>query len=208
MSTVLFVKANNRSQEESVTVKLYNTFLANYKAANPSDEVIELDLYNEQLPYMSAAMINGLFKVAQGMETSAEEKQLADIANGHIDQFIAADKVVFAFPLWNMTVPAVLHTYIDYLNQAGKSFKYTAEGVVGLLGGKQVMLLNARGGDYSQAQMQAYEMAVNYVARNMKQFGITDVSTIVIEGHNQYPDQSAAIIERGLESAVAASKQF
>jgi FMN-dependent NADH-azoreductase len=48
-------------------------------------------------------------------------QQAAEVANKYLEQFLAADKVVFGFPMWNMTVPAVLHTYLDYLNQAGKT---------------------------------------------------------------------------------------
>ncbi|MDZ4910629.1 FMN-dependent NADH-azoreductase, partial [Clostridium perfringens] len=52
MTKVLFVKANNRPSDEAVSVKLYDTFLASYKESHPNDTVIELDLYNEELPYM------------------------------------------------------------------------------------------------------------------------------------------------------------
>ena len=71
------------------------------------------------------------------------------------------------FPLWNLTIPAVLHTYIDYLNRAGKTFKYTSQGQVGLLGDKKVALLNARGGIYSEGAAADMEMAVKYVSTMM-----------------------------------------
>ncbi|MGZ9585798.1 FMN-dependent NADH-azoreductase [Paenibacillus marinisediminis] len=208
MSTVLFVKANNRPIEQSVSVKLYHTFLDQYKQSNPNDNIIELDLFAEQLPYMDVTMINGLFKAANGYELSAEEQAQADIANRYIDQFLAADKVVFAFPLWNMTVPAVLHTYIDYLNQAGKTFKYTPEGPVGLAGDKKVALLNARGGNYSEGEAMANEMAVNFVSKNMKQFGIRNLTTVIVESHNQFPDRAEAIIQNGIDAAAQAAKTF
>lgn len=208
MSTVLFIKANDRSIEDSVSVKLYSAFTESYKATHAEDQIIELDLFNENLPYMNATMINGIFKAANGYELQADEKGLADIANHYIDQFLAADKIVIGFPLWNMTVPAVLHTYFDYLNQAGKTFKYTAQGPVGIAGDKKVMLLNASGGIYSVGEAQANEMAVNFVARNLALFGINDVTKIIVEGHNQLPDQAASIIQSGLESATEAAKQF
>jgi FMN-dependent NADH-azoreductase len=141
-------------------------------------------------------------------EVTAAENKAAEIANRYLDQFVKADKIVIAFPLWNFTVPAVLHTYFDYLNQAGKTFKYTPEGPVGLLGDKKVMLLNARGGVYSEGPAAEVEMAVKYVSSVLQFFGITDVNSVIIEGHNQFPDRAQEIIESGLEQAAQAAKIF
>ncbi|MCK9911272.1 NAD(P)H-dependent oxidoreductase, partial [Microbacteriaceae bacterium K1510] len=104
--------------------------------------------------------------------------------------------------LWNFTVPAPLHTYVDYLSQAGKTFSYTAEGPVGLAGDKKVALLNARGGVYSEQPMASWEMAVNFITNVLTFWGVRDLTTVVIEGHNAAPDQSARIIQDGLEEAA------
>lgn len=208
MSTVLFVKANNRPIEQAVSVKLYHTFLESYRKSHPEDEIIELDLFQEQLPYTDNDMINGIFKTNRGLELMANEKKQADIANRYLDQFLAADKVVFAFPLWNLSVPAVLHTYVDYLNQAGKTFRYTPEGAVGLVTDKKVALLNARGGVYSEGPLADAEMAVKFMTFMMRFFGVKDLTTVIIEGHAHKPDQAERIIGEGLDRAAAAAVQF
>lgn len=205
MTTVLFVKANNRPAEESVTVKLYETFLDSYKKSHPDDTVIELDLYNEELPYIGVDLVNATFR---GGDLTEKEAKALEIADKYLNQFIEADKVVFGFPLWNLTIPAVLHTYIDYLNRAGKTFKYTLEGPVGLLENKKIALLNARGGVYSEGPAAEIEMAVKYVSSMMSFFGIKDIETVVIEGHNQFKDKANEIIAEGLENAVKVAKTF
>jgi FMN-dependent NADH-azoreductase len=203
MTTILFIKANNRLG--SVTGKLYEAFLESYRASHPNDTVIELDLYKETLPYLGDVMISGNFKSSQGMELTIEEKAVHDIVTQHLEQFIAVDKVVIAFPLWNLTVPAVLHSYLDYMYHPRKTFKYTAEGLEGLLTNKKVALLNARGGVYAE---DSSEMAVSFVKNHLNVFGITEITTVVIEGHNQFPDRSEAIIEEGLRKAIQAAKTF
>ncbi|MED4010283.1 FMN-dependent NADH-azoreductase [Priestia aryabhattai] len=208
MSYTLFIKANDRSASEAVSVKLYDAFLESYQQSHQGEEIMELNLFKEELPYLGADMINGQFKLARGLEVTAAENKAAEIANRYLDQFVKADKIVIAFPLWNFTVPAVLHTYFDYLNQAGKTFKYTPEGPVGLLGDKKVMLLNARGGVYSEGPSAEVEMAVKYVSSVLQFFGITDVNSVIIEGHNQFPDRAQEIIESGLEQAAQAAKIF
>ena len=208
MATVLFVKANNRPAEQAVSVKLYEAFLANYKEANPNDTVVELDLYKEELPYVGVDMINGTFKVGKGFDLTEEEAKAVAVADKYLNQFLEADKVVFGFPLWNLTIPAVLHTYIDYLNRAGKTFKYTPEGPVGLSGDKKIALLNARGGVYSEAPAAEVEMSVKYVSSMMGFFGATNMETVVIEGHNQFPDKAEEIIAAGLEEAAKVASKF
>lgn len=208
MSKVLFIKANNRPADQSVSVRLYNEFLENYKLNNPQDEITELDLFAEQLPYYDNTLITGMYKAAQGYEATPEEAAGAALVTKYLDQFIAADKVVFGFPLWNMTVPAVLHTYVDYLCQAGKTFSYTAEGPVGLLKDKKALVLNARGGIYSEGPAASAEMAVNFIVGNLKLWGINNITQIIIEGHNQLPAQSAEIIENGLELARKTAASF
>lgn len=208
MKNVLFIKANSRPIEQAVSVQLYQAFLDSYKEAHPDDRITELDLYKENLPYLNPDMMNGMFKLARGIELTSDEKEATELVTKYLDQFLAADKVVFGFPLWNFTIPAVLHTYLDYLGQAGKTFKYTAEGPVGLLTDKKVALLNARGGVYSEGPAQSAEMSVNYVNAILNFWGVTDITTVIIEGHNQYPDKAEEIIEQGIKKAMTAANTF
>ncbi|WP_338753684.1 FMN-dependent NADH-azoreductase [Bacillus sp. FJAT-52991] len=208
MENVLFIKANSRPIEQAVSVQLYQSFLDSYKEAHPEAVITELDLFEENLPYYDTTKINGMFKLAKGMELTAEEQQATDLVNKYLNQFLAADKIVIAFPLWNLTAPAVLHTYFDYLCQAGKTFRYTPEGPVGMLSDKKVVLLNARGGVYSEGPAQSIEMAVSYVTSILSFLGVTDLSTIIVEGHNQFPDKAGEIIEEGVQKAAKLALQF
>ncbi|MBW7456233.1 FMN-dependent NADH-azoreductase [Paenibacillus sepulcri] len=204
MAATLFIKANNRPAEHSVSVRMYDTFLKSYKEAHPDDPVMQVNLFQEQLPYLGDTMITGNYKFANGLALTPKEQAEQTSVRKHLEQFLTADKVVIAFPLWNLTVPAVLHTYLDYLHQPRKTFQYTAEGLVGLLTAKKVALLNARGGVYGDLE----ELAVNFVKKHLQVFGIRDITTIVIEGHNQYPDRSRAIIAEGLRNTDRAAKMF
>jgi len=207
MSKVLFVKANDRG-DQAVSVKLYEAFLESYKKSHPEDTIIELDLFQENLPYMNADMINGSFKAARGYDLTPEEQAAVAVKHKYLNQFLDADKVVFGFPLWNMTVPAVLHTYIDYIYEAGKTFKYTEQGPVGLIPDKKIALLNARGGVYSDGPAAAAEMSFNFIRNIMAFFGVTNFENIIIEGHNQMPDKAAEIIAQGVDKASKAAAGF
>jgi len=206
MANVLFIKANDRDQ--AISLRLYDAFLNAYRAGHPEDRIEELDLFRANLPYYDGAMMAGLFKTARGMEATPEERAAAEVANRYLEQFLAADKIVIAFPMWNFTVPAQLHTYIAYLCQAGKTFKYTAEGPVGLLGDKKVALLTARGGVYTEGEAASREMALNYLKNVLGLMGVTSPETIVVEGHNQFPDRAEQIVGEGVERTAALAAGF
>ena len=47
--------------------------------------------------------------------------------------------------------------------------------------------------------MVAAEMAVNFVMGNLRQWGVQDIETLIIEGHNQFPNEAEMIVQNGLE---------
>lgn len=208
MAKVLFVKSNDRPSDMAISNKMYDQFLTSYQAENPNDTITELDLFEENIPYYGNDVLTGLYKEANGIEATDKEKAAADTANYYLNQFLNSDKIVFAFPLWNFTVPAPLVSYVSYLSQAGKTFKYTPEGAVGLAGDKKVVLLAARGGDYSSEAMQAVEMALNFMKTIVGFWGISEPQVVVIEGHSQYPDRAKEIIENGLKKTAATAATF
>ncbi|WP_315110766.1 FMN-dependent NADH-azoreductase [Clostridium intestinale] len=210
MANVLFIKSNDRPVEQAVSVKMYDTFLKTYKKSNPQDKIIELDLFSAGLPYYGNTAISGLYKEAQGLENTAEESQAAEIVNYYLNEFLAVDKVVLAFPLWNLMVPAPLITYISYLLQGGRKFRYTSEGQPeGLVGDKKVALLCARGGDFSSEFAAPLEMGLNYVKNILGVLlGIKNPEVVVIEGHAKHRDRAEAIIESGLVRTAELAEIF
>jgi FMN-dependent NADH-azoreductase len=208
MAQVLFIKANDRPSDQAVSSKMYEVFLNTYKEANPNDEIIELDLFKAFIPSYGNVAMTAVYKRNHDIHLSPAENAAADMVDDYLNEFLEADKVVIAFPLWNSMVPAPLVNYISYLAQAGRTFKYTKEGAVGLVGDKPVMLLNARGADYSSEPMASMEMAVRYVKSNLALWGINNPETVIIEGHNQYPDRLNEIIADGLEKVAKAAAQF
>jgi len=63
-------------------------------------------------------------------------------------QFAEADKYVIATPMWNLSIPAILKAYFDYITVTGITFKYTENGAVGLLKNKKAVVIMTTGGEY------------------------------------------------------------
>lgn len=96
-------------------------------------------------------------------ELSADEKTKVARINELTEQFVSADKYVFVTPLWNFSIPPQLKAYIDTICIAGKTFKYTANGAVGLLSDKKAVHIQARGGMYSEGPAKEMEFGDRYL---------------------------------------------
>ncbi len=203
---ILVVKANNRPASEGISSKMYETFMENIEDAN----VTTFDVFAEDMPYFGQELFDAFGKVQSGEEMTDIEQRILAAKQKAMDALTAADVVVFAFPLWNLTIPAKLQTFIDYVYQAGFTFKYDENGqLVSLMTDKKAVILNARGGLYSAPEMAPMEMSVNYI-KNIASgvFGMDITHEVVIEGHNAMPDQAKDIIAEGLEKVKEVAKEL
>lgn len=207
MTNVLVVKANNRP--DGVSTKMYETFVA--EAAKVEGlNVTSFDVFEENLPYFGQELFNAFGKAQAGEELS--EIQAASLAafNKSREVLSAADVVVFAFPLWNLTIPAALQSFIDYTYGAGYSFKYDENGnLVSLMTDKKYIVLSARGGIYSTPETAPLEMAATYINNVIGGvYGMQKIEEVIIEGHNANPAEAEAIIAAGLEKVQAAAQKL
>ncbi|MFJ8263679.1 FMN-dependent NADH-azoreductase [Rummeliibacillus sp. NPDC094406] len=206
MTNVLVVKANNRPADQAVSSKMYETFMEELKGSDLNISVY--DVYEEDTPYFGQDLLEAFGKLQSGEELSDLQKRTLAAKQKAMDAISAADVVVFAFPLWNLTIPAKLHTFIDYVFAAGFAFKYNENGnLVGLMPEKKAIFLNARGGVYSTPEAAPMDMGVNYM-RNVfgGMFGMQIIDEVIIEGHNAMSDKAQEIIANGLEEVKAAAK--
>ncbi|MBA4536781.1 FMN-dependent NADH-azoreductase [Bacillus aquiflavi] len=200
---VLVVKANNRPASEGVSSKMYETFMEAVKGAENLN-VTTYDVFEEDTPYFGQELFNAFAKVQNGGELTDLEQRLLAAKQKAMDALTAADVVVFAFPLWNLTIPAKLHTFIDYVFAAGFAFKYDESGnLIQLMTDKKAIFLNARGGVYSTPENAPMESAVNYM-RNVFGgiFGMEIIDEVIIEGHNAMPAKAEEIIQEGLRKVT------
>jgi FMN-dependent NADH-azoreductase len=203
---VLVVKANNRPASEAVSSKMYETFMAELEGKDVN--LTTYDVFAEDTPYFGQELFDAFGKVQNGSELTELESRLLAAKQKAMDAIAAADVIVFAFPLWNLTIPAKLQTFIDYVFAAGFAFKYDAEGnMIQLMTDKKAIFLSARGGVYSTPEAAPMEMAVNYM-RNVfgGVFGMQIIDEVIIEGHAATPDKAQEIIAAGMENVKATAQ--
>jgi len=203
---ILVVKANNRPASEAVSSKMYETFMENLESVN----VTTYDVFAEDMPYFGQDLFNAFGKLQSGEEMTDVEQRILAAKQKAMDALSAADVVVFAFPLWNLTIPAKLQTFIDYVYAAGFTFKYSETGqLISLMTDKKAVILSARGGIYSTPEAAPMEMAATYIKNVVGGvFGMQIVDEVIIEGHNAAPDKAETIIAEGLAKVAEVAKSF
>ena len=162
MATVLYITAHPHDHQTSFSLAVGKEFIDAYREANPSDEVISVDLFKEDIPQIDADVFSGWGKLQSGTafdQLSDAEKAKVARLGAIVDQFVAADKYVFVSPMWNFSFPPVLKAYIDAISVAGKTFKYTESGPVGLLTNKKGLHIQAVAAFIPKALLQHLKVA-------------------------------------------------
>lgn len=211
MKKLLYITANPGTEERSYGLQVGRKFVEEYKTANPEDLVVEIDLFDSFIPTIDRDMMSAWGKLGSGaaFESLNEEEAKKVSRFGELtEQFVDADKYVFVTPLWNFTIPAVMKSYLDTVCVAGKTFKYTEQGPVGLLEGKKLLHIQASGGIFSEGPAAASDHGNGYIKTIAQFIGITDVNSIFVEGTAIDPTKGQEIKELAIEKAVELAKVF
>jgi FMN-dependent NADH-azoreductase len=198
MAILLYVKANPKADDTSRTFRISEKFIGFYKQNNPGDQIITLDLYKENISFLDKKQV--------AAHAAAQDDE--NIMIKYAKQFAAADKYVFAAPLWNLGIPAILKAYIDYVTVKNITFKYTEKGAAGLLTGKKALFITARGGFYSAPPMSEFENGARYIRAILSFFGIPDSFLIAAEGLDVAGQDTEKIIADTVGKAAALAQNF
>ena len=112
--------------------------------------------------------------------------------------------------MWNFGIPYKLKHYIDVIVQPGYTFSFSPEeGYKGLMGGKPVAAVYARGGAYgSGTRAEAFDLQKAYLEHILGFIGFSDFQTILVEPTLASPEDKDKSIEAARERAVSIAASF
>ena len=176
MKNILVVNSSLNS-EAGNSSKLVANYLD--KLAGKDVKLDLLDLNESQLPHLTQQEMAAWMTAPE--ERTQAQAELAAISDALLSRLEEADEVVIGLPMYNLGVPSTFKAWIDRLARAGKSFKYTETGPVGLIADKPVTVLAARGGVYAGTD---YDTQTPYIRHIFGLMGITSVNFVYAEGLN------------------------
>ena len=170
--------------EASRTRTLASAYLAAFRGKYPEAEVetvtpeqmlalkpFTVDMLNERDAQAKAGRFDGpLFGLAR--------------------QFARADFVVVAAPYWDLSYPAALRTYIEYISANGLAYHYEADGCHGDCAASQLVYLTS-GGDFEHED----SVGVVHWRQLCGLFGIERFDYVFAGGLDIDPAQTPALLE-------------
>jgi len=157
---------------------------------HPGATVVRRDLGSDPVPHLTTATLAGV----RGLPATDAERETRARSDALIAELRAADVVVIGAPMYNFGIPTSLRSWFDHVLRAGETFRYSSAGPEGLLAGKRVIVVEPRGGAYSEGPAKAADFQEPYLRHLLGFVGITDVTFIRVERIGFGPEARAAAI--------------
>lgn len=209
MSKLLYIESSPR-KTRSASIQIARVFLEEYEKKHDHDEIQTIDLWHKEIPRFDGDTIDAKYAIMHNQShTEAQRKAWREVEQ-IIAEFKAADKYVFSLPMWNYGIPYILKHYIDVLVQPGYTFSFSpSEGYKGLVSGKPVMLIYARGGAYgSGTGAEDLDFQIPYMETILKFIGFTDIKSIVIEPTLASEEEKKKALDKAKKEAVDKAAKF
>lgn len=185
--------------EHSVSRKLSAAVIRRITSISPSSSIVYRDLAQNPIPQFSPAVA----QFAAGEFPEAESEREIETLQQVLDEVMQADVIVIGAPMYNFSIPSQLKSWLDALIVPGKTFRYSATGVEGLLTGKRAIIASSRGGYYGPDSPTAAAEHQESLLRSLLGFiGITDIQVIRAEGVRMGGEIAAAAIASALDQAA------
>ncbi len=195
MSNILLITSSPRSA--SYSTKVARSLAEQLASLESNASITVRDLAREPLPH-----IDDSFAAARDVppenQTPAQKETLA-LSDKLLQELFAADTIIIAAGMINFGIPSTLKAYIDHIARPRVTFRYSEKGPEGLVKGKKVYLVLARGGVYSQGPMQAFNFQDTYLRTVLGFIGLNDIELITVEGVGHGPEAA----DRAVSNAMA-----
>lgn len=179
MSHILLITSSPRA--ESYSTRIACSLAEELAAREPVQSIVTVrDLARDPLPHIDDSFAAARNLLADRL-TSGQKAALA-LSDSLLTELFAADIIIIAAGMINFGIPSSLKAYIDYIVRPGVTFRYTDKGPEGLIKGKKVYLVLARGGIYSQGPMQRLNFQDTYLRASLPFIGLNDIEVITVEG--------------------------
>ena len=199
--SVLLVNASSRFQD-SVTRHLTEKLVEELQQHHGIAELTVRDVAALPLPFIDESWVAANFTAPENRDR--QQQGVLAQSDSLVAELEAADVIILGVPIYNFSVPAALKAWIDMVARAGLTFRYTSEGPVGLLEGKQAFVVVASGGVPIDS---AVDFATPYIRHVLGFIGIQDVSIIAAERLNVDNEVSQKTAKQQITAAVSSFSQ-
>lgn len=177
MNQLLHLDASPRA-EKSRSRQLSREFVAIWQQHHPGTVVTYRDLGSRPPPPVDEDWTVAAY--APPEQQTPEQRAAIAVSDTLVEELIAADVYVFGVPMYNFNVPAPFKAYIDQVVRPGRTVRFGPSGPQGLLTGKKMFVMTARGlGGYGAGgAAETYNFQEPYLRAIFAFVGITDLQFV------------------------------
>ncbi len=202
MATLLQINSSLFSADGQSSM-LANRFVEQWRQTNPGGQVVVRDLANNPLPHLNAERFQAF--LANPNQRNLVQQAHVAASDELIEELVSADILVLALPMYNFGIPSTLKAWIDHIARAGRTFKYTEQGSVGLLQDRKVVVFAARGGRY---QGTPKDTQSTYIKDVLNFIGLQDIEFVYAEGLAMGEDSRHASLQAANKTIKQLAKQL
>lgn len=180
MVKILHIATSPRGKR-SHSRNLTNDFVENWKNSYLNSTIIYRDIGHQIIPPVSETWIIAAFSPP---DTHTPELTAAlQLSDELIDELLACDRYILSVPMYNFGIPANFKAYIDRVCRVGRTFVVNQQGGYdGLLTGKKILVITARGGSFPVGTPAAnYDFQEPYIRTIFGFMGVTDITFVNAE---------------------------
>ncbi|MEJ0002989.1 MAG: NAD(P)H-dependent oxidoreductase [Pararobbsia sp.] len=186
----------------SASRQVANAFIEVWKEQHPDGTVDELNVWEIDLPVFDGPILEAKYAGIEGRPLDPAQADAWRTVDTLAERFRQANVILFSVPMWNFGIPYRLKHLIDVISQKDVLFTFDERGLNGLLGGRTVVTVAARGvqlgADFPRDQ---FDFQTAYLAMWSRMVGITDVRVISVEKTLAGPEQDRASRDEASEKA-------
>ncbi|MEJ0052050.1 MAG: NAD(P)H-dependent oxidoreductase [Methylovirgula sp.] len=170
-------------KELSASLDVATRFIEQWETTHSRATIDTLDVWTTYIPAFDGPALDAKYAGLAGRALTDEQKDVWAAIGTLAARFHCADVVLISVPMWNFGIPYRLKHLIDAVSQKNVLFTFDGENLNGLLNGKKMVIVAARGarlgGDYPEKD---FDHQVAYLRIWARMVGITEVQVIVVEG--------------------------
>jgi FMN-dependent NADH-azoreductase len=187
----ILVINSSAAGRDSVSRVLVADAVSKLLEVEPNAKITHRDLGESPPPHLIVETLNGV----RGTAATENEFAARRLSDEFIGELKAANTVVIGAPMYNFSVPTTLRAWFDHVLRPGATFSYADGAPRGLLGGKRVIVIESRGGLYSEGPAKAVDFQEPYLRHLLGFRGITDVTFVHAEKIGYGPEARTASLE-------------
>ena len=192
----ILVISSSAMGDASVSNGLVARFADFLRESDPAAHIVLRDVGANPIPHLTAETVAAI----KGTPSTPAEIKARALSDALVEELQAADVIVIGAPMYNFGMSSTLKAWFDHVARAGVTFRYTSAGPEGLIKDKKAVVIESRGGFYSEGAAAAMDHQEGHIRSLLGFMGIDDVSWVRAEKLGLGPEAA----EQSINGAVDA----